>query len=490
MAIAATTAKVDVVVHPSGTSATLRLPGARGARTPVTHDQALRELAGAGVALTQAVRQRVQALIEDAAKSTKPVASVVAEASLPTDGSPATIRWLDEQRDEGVDESADQAADHYARGAYLNVAVGDVLGQWVDAVAAVDGTDVFGRSLPADRRRVRDRWRLGDGVARADDGSIVAAADGVLVRRQGEAAVRRVLEIADSVDFSTGNISHTGDLLVQGGVRDRFKVRVDGDVEVRGLIQAATVACSGSLRAFGGVAGRERGTVITGGDLAARYLDNVVASVGDQLRVQREMINCQLTVFGELRSPTGSLIGGSHVVRGIVELSNLGSAASAVTDLTLGTVPQLDHFLDKLQLILDKLDRRQARLRDELAQHRRLTPKPNAADRERQTELEFTAQAAATAHAKGRMAMEQLRQAIGKLKTVDLRVHRSMHPNVRLTVGGATYRLVEMVRGPFRLNVDGDGRPMVTGQGRAPVGLRRLSRPETPPPLPERARVA
>ena len=61
------------------------------------------------------------------------------------------------------------------------------------------------------------------------------------MRDRKSAKVSNTLEIDQNVDFSTGNIDFPGNVIVHRSVKDCFTVKARDDIEVRGLIEAATL---------------------------------------------------------------------------------------------------------------------------------------------------------------------------------------------------------------------------------------------------------
>lgn len=119
------------------------------------------------------------------------------------------------------------------------------------------------------------------------------------------------------------------------GVRDRFIVEATGNVIVDGLVEAATIKCAGHLAVRGGFAGRERGFAEVGKDMTGKYLDNVQGEVKGELRIDREIVNSELTVVGTLRSPNVTIMGGKITCHGEAEVAALGSPSGVPTQIVM-----------------------------------------------------------------------------------------------------------------------------------------------------------
>jgi len=156
--------------------------------------------------------------------------------------------------------------------------------------------------------------------------------------------VNRVFEVRDSIDFSTGNIDFDGTVIVRGGVRDRFEVKATEDIIVDGLIEAATINCRRNFTCRRGMAAKGQGQLVVDGDAVVGYLNNVKGRIKGNLTVQRELINCDLVIGGNLICDQATVIGGIVAVSGSVRVAALGSNAETSTSLILDptTLPRTE----------------------------------------------------------------------------------------------------------------------------------------------------
>jgi uncharacterized protein (DUF342 family) len=252
------------------------------------------------------------------------------------------------------------------------------------------------------------------------------------------------------------------------GVRDCFLVKATGSVEVKGLIEAATIEAGLDLNALGGFAGRERGHVIIGRNLLGKYLDNVYGHVKQDLSIDREVINCELIINGDIRSPRGSIIGGRVAPTGVVEIGSLGSNAGVVTELVIGSVPALEPFAATLEGFVHTLTADKQKITDEQDLIKKLTNKNRmtATDRERQTEFMFALSNIETNLNKALRTLDSVSAEIEKRRRVDVTVHHMVHPNVTLIFEGCRYKVYNDLKGPVRFYMD--GKLFVYRQGEAP----------------------
>mgnify|MGYP006273394533 CR=1 FL=1 len=460
---------VRALVAGDKSSASLALPARLDPRLvpEPACEAALRE---AGVEVNADVRAHTARLYERAQRSDQPVSGVVAEAVPPTHGRDGRVEWTvdDQRRDQRAEDRArddDAAVDYRSLSAYILVKPSQVLGVLHPATPGEDGRDVTGQTLPAKPGR-EFKLQVNESILIDASGQLIAQDEGVLFREGGKAEIRRLLEIPGSVDFTTGNVDFNGDVIVQRGVRDRFLVKATGTARVMGLIEAAMIDVEQDLEARGGFAGRERGNARVGRHLVAKYLDNVQGQVHGDLKVDREVINCELTVHENVACPSGSIIGGRLCVSGRIEVASLGSGAGVATDLIVGAIPRLEQPLQRLVAMTHRL----IKIEDELAEEQRLLAmnrRPSATEKERQCEIMFELDAAQSALTRARAAADALAQRISEKRVVDINVGRRLFPGVRLRLGEVVYRIGDEVRGPLRIEL-GRGTELRLRRGDSP----------------------
>jgi len=325
----------NVVLADDRLSATIVLPADLDAEA--ASELSLRAVAREkGLELTKAVCERISAVSARYLAQRKPISEEIARATPAVEGSDARIEWMDgfdpKSVDDGPEPGEDGSVDFYDRKSFISVAAGEQVATLHSATEGTDGRDVCGGTIAATPGK-----RLGvviDGSLELDgQGGLIAQIDGVLKFDSGTLRIDPVLEIAGTVDFSTGHIDFEGDVLIQNDIRDRFRVRARDNVVIEGLIDASHIECGGDLRARRGVAGRDEGTLDVGGDAEIGYIDKVRGTIGGSLQVHGQIMHSDLTVGGDLNSPSGRVIGGCLQVMGSVVIGEIGSRVDTPTVL-------------------------------------------------------------------------------------------------------------------------------------------------------------
>ncbi|MEM7754296.1 MAG: FapA family protein [Planctomycetota bacterium] len=325
----------------------------------------------------------------------------------------------------------DTDIDFYEVSAFVIVRNGAMIGTVLEPTKGVDGIGVRGETLPAESGELA-AIQLGEGLDVIGRSEVRAAIDGRLVRAVGEIRVEEVLRVKDAVDFSTGNIDFPGDVLVNSGVKDRFRVRSDGDIEIRDLVEAAHIETPYNVNFITGMAGREAGTLAVGRDLTSRYLDGVRGSIDGVCRVAREINACDLLIGSRLECPAGAVMGGRVRVAGGCDVGQLGGPGGLETELVLGWVEEIERASRDLLSLIDA----------------RVPPPPSKA-KPRKEDVRALLQAA-----------ERVQTAQDRVSSVSLTVQKAMYPGARIIGRGWVAEITAPVEGPLLIEVDDTGEPV------------------------------
>ena len=440
---------------------------------------------GRGVEVTDFTSQAIQGFLENRSTDDQTVTLDIACAQPPIHGTDGSVEWLVDADNNSADQKDSakappdpdhpgnapdpvmQAVSHYDKCAFVMVDSGDVVARIHEAVLGQDGRDVTGNTIPA--KSGKDfQLQFDESIMRKADGTLIAQQDGVLYREPGKALIRKRIEIKDYVDFSTGNLDFDGDIYIGKGVRDCFKIKATGNIEVKGLIEAATIEAGKDLAALGGFAGRERGFVNIGRDLKGKYLDNVQGHINNNLCIDREVINCDLMINGGIQSPHGALIGGTITPTRETHIGTLGSGAGVETVLIIGAVPRLDPFAEKLDAIVQSLTRDVEKLTEEQDIINKMSTKGKmtATDKERQTEIMFELSNANTNLQKAQRTLDNVTQKINKRRSTSVIVERIVNQGVVIVYNQLSHKITRELKGPAKIYLE--NKQLVYRQGDAP----------------------
>lgn len=452
----------------------------RAQLSPAVCDAAL--LAG-HIELTSSTKQLVAKFIADAADAPPgDFQSVIAQGTPVQHGKDGRVEWLIDHNEDTTPKDPQEGApakpeeqpvSFYDRSVYTIVTIGDCLAIVHHPTTGVDGRDVTGKNIAArDGKPVE--FKHDESILMGKGNQALAQASGVLDRSGSTICIRDTIEVDQYVDFNTGNIQFNGNVLVHKGVRDCFRVQADKDIEVRGLIEAATLIAGGDLRSLGGFAGRDQGTARISGNLHAKYIDAVQLYVRGDLCVEREVINCKTLVLGRINSPRGAIIGGETHVAGAIEVNEIGADGLPRTVVYLGGVPHLDPLINELADITAELIARRQKLLDEQELIQRSAgSKPMAQHKERLCELMYEVAEVQTQLDRAEPTLASVRKKAQSMRSVAVMVNHQVFPNTVFICGGMQYKIKNPLPGPLQITADDKCRLMVEQRGQSATMLSR-----------------
>lgn len=416
--------------------------------TPQRVQQAIEE---SRIAQTPAVAARVEQLNGLLASGAFPEGDfLLAQGAPPEESVDARFEWdpLLSPQGEGTTDGS-QRVSHYDRSQVISVHANQSIGRIIPARQGTPGTDVYGNPVAA-RSPLNVQLR---GNVRLDiDGqTIQAEQDGQVIFEDNRLSVVTVLEICGDVDFGTGNIDSSGDVIVRGTVKDLFQVRTDKDLVIDGHVEAATLQAGGNITIQGGIHGREKGTIKAGGTVQARLCDGVTIDAGNTFTVQKECINSVVRAENKVHCPAGTIIGGQVWGRNSVEVQDVGSPARVKTSVLAGVPLSVIEEMSQLQAEMKKRQDAAAKIRESIAplirEMRRLSPQ----HRERATELMFQADQLDLEARQMQSKREDLHKQAAPQGDPYVLVSGRLHTGSTITISGRSTTIDQDVRGPVRI---------------------------------------
>ncbi len=425
--------------------------------------EALSELAhAAGVVIDAPELARLEAICVAYQDDPSEVDAVFAEAALPEScGEPACV-W-DERFDPAIEPAVEAAdgVDHYITNSLRLVRAGDVVATIHELQDEREGRDVLGNTIPVPRCKDGsiefDPASFSSGI----DGTRVALLDGVLRCGNGTYAIDEVLEVRGNVDFHTGNIDTQGSVLVSGDVKDRFTVTAAKNIEVRGLVEAASLVAGGDALLHKGMTGREIGALRVAGNLEVGFLGETTAEVLGNVLVRREIMACTVTIGGDLIGPRSAIIGGSVSVGGSIDIGKLGSPSEPPTLLRVGCLLMLEAELKEAKHHAHKLERTLTSL---IAEEEKLKAMPadmstQLTERRKAVELQRTE---ATLHLTAAIDhITELEDQQASRVRVDLVVRTAIYPRVTIETESYSVTVPVPIKGPVAFGWSKDRRLMM-----------------------------
>ncbi|MFQ5675606.1 MAG: DUF342 domain-containing protein [bacterium] len=222
----------------------------------------------------------------------------------------------------------------------------DILVRKIPAKPGINGTDVGGKEIPAgDGKDINVSPGAGTYRDPEDELILRAKTDGVVFYnpKTNEIMVHDVYVIPHSVDFSSGNLHVKSSVEIHEDVKPGFLIETPYNVDVKGVIEHASVICGGMLNVRSGITGNIDHPIKVGGDVHAKYIYNQSLISGGSVYVGNEIrgsdIECQDEVIVAKRD--GIILGGHTKATNQVSAPFIGNENNIPTIVEVGINSQL-----------------------------------------------------------------------------------------------------------------------------------------------------
>ncbi len=255
------------------------------------------------------------------------------------------------------------------RAAHKSVTKGTLLARQIPVKNGKDGENVFGKPIPAEKpieyypkvgKNVR--FNLQKNTYSAETNGRVRLVNDVL-------SVDEVYVIEENVDITTGNISHTGAVVVNRDVLKGAKIEAVGNIEVHGIVENAEIRTSGDLIVHGGIRQSEDQMIVVEGGIHAKFIDGGYIQANADIVIENEIVNSTVKTLGSVIIARGHIVGGEMVALRGIYVGYAGTRASTPTILVAGEnfsvrnklslrknkIKRIKTELTKLKSFMDKL---------------------------------------------------------------------------------------------------------------------------------------
>lgn len=315
---------------------------------------------------------------------------------------------------------------------------GDVLAVLHPEKPGVPGEDLAGNRIPAAEVR-RETLKYGRNIELSKDRTIITAqVDGHVELVNGSVFVSDELMV-ENVDNSTGNIDYEGNVQINGNVATNFQVNAKGDILVKGVVEGAKLTAGGNIIIARGMNGMSRGVLKAGGNIVAKFLENVTAEAEGYV-ASESILHSMVTAGGEINvdGRRGFITGGKVCAAGGVNVKTLGSEMGADTVIEIGDDPKRKKRLSELQKqveedtkILQAVQPTLFSAKKRLLKGEQLSP---AQTQQVQAMAALNKQKTEAVAAANKEIEELQKEAVGSSETA-VRVKGEVYPGTRICIG-------------------------------------------------------
>ncbi len=264
---------------------------------------------------------------------------LIAEGTLPEPGVDGRFEILIDTSGIGKPKRReDGSVDHKELKKVINVKKGQPLIRRIPPQPGKKGRSILGKDIdPPKSKDAVLSPSLGTEILEENPDLLVAATDGaVSLNTAGGMEVRTAKVINGDIDYSTGNISFSGDLKITGGVRAGFSIKADGNLTISGHVEDTEVSSSGDMEITGGAVGSNNGKLIIGGSLKVHHLENFTVQARKSIMVIDSILHSSIRTEALVKAKT--IVGGQIEAAHGIEAGTIGSASETKTVIKIGNV--------------------------------------------------------------------------------------------------------------------------------------------------------
>jgi len=296
---------------------------------------------------------------------------LVAKGREPIRGTDGTIEYFFDIHPKFTPKiSTDGSVDYRNLNISQNVVAGQELAKMIMPEAGKDGVDIFGKPIPAPRGKFAKLFK-GKNTSFGNPENTVVKADidgNVKMSHGGAVEVDAAFTVNKDVDFNTGNIDITGDLVIQGDIKAGFKVKATGEIDIAGTVEDAEIETEGTVLVKRGFLGDGHGIIKAGKDVIIRFVRGQKVIAGMDIHLHEEAVQADLTACGSIIAEDGKgvIIGGTTRAGKTIIAKTLGNNRYTKTEIIVGEKTGLRERILQITKDLHGLESKLAQLTDKM----------------------------------------------------------------------------------------------------------------------------
>lgn len=340
----------------------------------------------------------------------------------------------------GFDTKNNLQVDYKEVSTFIMVKKGELIAKWDGGRPGVVGKSVKDKSLQFKRKNIV-QFTKGQNT-KEYQGNLYASTSGRYeVSDSREINIYDVLHIEGNVDYSTGNISFGKDVIIDGEIKDGFKVAAGGSLFCKSNVDATDILCRKDMVADKGIIGRKEAIIRVGGKLSARFIENCRVESKSGIIIEKNIVNSEVYSLGILDLGENGAIVSSHIsVEMCIKTKNIGKLGSPNSNIEVGF-----SFVEKR--IIESITQRIEVLKEKL---KHLNKLPDYRKTDKKLNLITQIQNVVS---KGVEELHQKTTNLYKYPDASICISGTIFPGNKITICGVEYGVTEeMKKVKFYLN--------------------------------------
>ena len=365
----------------------------------------------------------------------------IASGEAPVDGDHAKFKFKFKiARDKTPKVLPDGSVDHRVLEYAESVHKGDVLAEIDKETSGRPGMSVLGNEIPAKHGKPKPMIQ-GKNTELSEDGlRLIAAEDGLVQIVGSKITIIPELFINGDIGPGTGHITFTGDVKIRGNVLTGYNVSAEGNVYIKGCVEAAEVRAGGDIVIEQGVKGFTSakgpgGVLHAKGNITSKFFEGAIVTANGVIRADT-ILNSTVASYASviISGRKGNVTGGATYAFDEIICDTTGSNSGIKTQLMIGlTEAQTESY----KTIEDDIDT----LRENMEREKKIieldSSIPLQAKRKYVAEQKMNYYKILVQDKIDQKAA--LENVMGRKTAGRIKVNKTAYPPVEITIGKLTY---------------------------------------------------
>ncbi len=263
---------------------------------------------------------------------------VVSVGKPPVEGKDGELRYeIDVKPDSRPKSGGMGKVDYRNIQTFASVAKDQVIAVRIPPEPGITGMTVTGQEVPAPEGSDVN-LPCGNNTRITDDGErLLAEISGVAFLENNLVRVEELLHIAGDIDYSTGNVKYTGDVVITGNVRPGFIVETEGNITVGGEVEAAKlISRNGTVSINHGVIGKGDTFIYGKEGVHVGFAQEATLQTDGRLTIEKYCLHCLCRcAYVDAVDRNAAFVGGKLIAFEYVELQTLGNDKNVATQVSV-----------------------------------------------------------------------------------------------------------------------------------------------------------
>ncbi|BBD09010.1 FapA family protein [Desulfovibrio ferrophilus] len=425
--------------------------------TPISVDMVKRDLWSMGVrTLAEAPLAKAISKAERTGESQDGV--TVAKGKAPIHGEDGRFELAFIGAQEAMAEDDSHVVDPRERSKFEPIKEGTLIGRLIPPREGHFGRDVFGEDLVPRKGRPAEVYAGENVDVTADGVEFSSAIAGMITWDKNRVSVLEMVHITGDISYASGNLRlENGSVLIDGSIRDGFKVTAPGDIFAGMAIESAHVSAGANIGVKGGIVMKGEGKVRAKGDVSCNFAENALIEADGDINVAHNLSTSVVTAKGRV-----VCIKGKGIILGGVTEAGKGVVANEIgSDLGVKTMIRLDVGIEIGGI--DKLIAERKTLREQKSQidgalgtesPKALLERTPAGKRRDVAEIIKKRIGIVNRMQEIETALQERRIALEELSLLRVKVNRVAHPGTVIIIADKKVVLHEPQEGPCQFFYD------------------------------------